>query len=181
MWCVFLFLLGESSVWWIMWICLMTLQNYSGRLFFANRVSLSCTVSANWRPKGQKIPRRMGVTSPGVGFATPGFGFTSPGFSFTTRWLEKTNRRVGKTTSGFVRAISPTTPMVWICPFLRACIRIWFPEKSIHTFTHRMFSTDFQSFWVWRLAFPSVHTGRKMTVKGWFCKSSHSKTVGNQR
>ena len=59
----------------------------------------------------------------------------------------------------------------------RACIRIWFPEKSIHPFTRCMFSSDFQCFWVWRLAFPSVHTGRKMTVKGWFRKPSHSKTV----
>ena len=41
----------------------------------------------------------------------------------------------------------------------RACIRIWFPEKSIHPFTHRMFSTDFHRSCLWRLAFPSVHTG----------------------
>ena len=62
----------------------------------------------------------------------------------------------------------------------RACIRIWFPEKSIHPFTRRVFSVDFHSFCVWRLAFPSVHTGRKMTVKGWFRKPSQSKTVENQ-
>ena len=62
----------------------------------------------------------------------------------------------------------------------RACIRIWFPEKSIHPFTRRMFSVDFHRFSVWRLAFPSVHTGRKMTVKGWFRKPSQSKTVENQ-
>ena len=62
----------------------------------------------------------------------------------------------------------------------RACIRIWFPEKSIHPFTRRVFSADFHSFWVWRLAFPSVHTGSKMTVKGWFRKPSQSKTVENQ-
>ena len=122
----------------------MTLQNYSGRLFFANRVSLSCTVSANWRPKGQKFPLRMAVTSPGVGFATPGFGFTSPGVGFTspgvgftTRRLEKTNRRVGntnrrlrKTTRRLVRAISPTMPMAWNCPIM--CARVYafdFPKK----------------------------------------------------
>ena len=128
-----------------MWICLMTLQNYSSRLFFANRVSLSCTVSANWWPKGQKKFRRMAVTSPGVGFTNPGVGFT--------------NRRLRKTTRRLVRAISPTMPMAWNCPILRACIRIWFPEKSIHPFTHRMFSTDFHRSCLWRLAFPSVHTG----------------------
>ena len=123
MWCVFQKPQGEASGWWIMWICLMTLQNYSGRLFFANRVSLSCTVSANWWPKGQKFPLRMAVTSPGVGF--------------TTRRLEKTNRRVGntnrrlrKTTRRLVKATSPTMYMTWICPFLRAHVRPWYFQRA---------------------------------------------------
>ena len=95
----------------------MTLQNYSGRLFFANRVSLSCTVSANWRPKEQKKFRRMGVTSPGVGF--------------TTRRLGKTTRRVEQTNRRLVRATSPTMPMAWICPFLRARVYVFdFPKKA---------------------------------------------------
>ena len=116
----------------------MTLQNYSRRLFFANRVSLSCTVSANWRPKGQKFPLRMAVTSPGVGFTNPGVGFTNPGVGFTTRRLEKTNRRVGntnrrlrKTTRRLVKATSPTMPMVWIFPIM--CARVYafdFPKKA---------------------------------------------------
>ena len=107
----------------------MTLQNYSGRLFFANRVSLSCTVSANWRPKGQKKIRRMGVTSSGVGF--------------TSRRLEKTNRRVGntnrrlrKTTRQLVKATSPTMPMTWICPFLRARVYAFDFPKKVFTPSH---------------------------------------------
>ena len=114
----------------------MTLQNYSGRLFFANRVSLSCTVSANWRPKGQKFPLRMAVTSPGV-------GFTNPGFSFTTRRVENTNRRVGntnrrlrKTTRRRVKATSPTMPMVWIFPFLRAHVYAFDFPKKVFTPSH---------------------------------------------
>ena len=107
----------------------MTLQNYSRRLFFANRVSLSCAVSANWRPKGQKKFRRMGVTSPGVGFTTRRLGKT-------TRRVEQTNRRVGKTTSGFVRAISPTMPMTWICPFLRARVYEFDFPKKVFTPSH---------------------------------------------
>ena len=121
----------------------MTLQNYNGRLFFANRVSLSCTVSANLWPKAQKFPRRMAVTSPGVGFTTPGVGFTSPGFSFTTRRVENTNRRVGntnrrlrKTTRRLVRAISPTMPMTWICPFLRAHVYAFDFPKKVFTPSH---------------------------------------------
>ena len=62
----------------------------------------------------------------------------------------------------------------------RACIRIWFPEKSIHPFTRRVFSADFHRFPVWRLAFPSVHMDSKITVKGWFCKPSPCKTDDNQ-
>ena len=41
----------------------------------------------------------------------------------------------------------------------RAHIRILFPDKSIHSFTQSSFFADFQSFWVWRLGFSSVHTG----------------------
>ena len=102
----------------------MTLQNYSGRLFFANRVSLSCTVSANWRPKGQKFPLRMAVTSPGVGFTNPGFGFTTRRLGKTTRRVEQTNRRL-------VRATSPTMPMAWNCPIMRARVYVFdFPKKA---------------------------------------------------
>ena len=100
----------------------MTLQNYSGRLFFANRVSLSCTVSANWRPKGQKTSRRMGVTSPGVGF--------------TTRRVGNTNRRLRKTTRRLVKATSPTMPMVWIFPFLRAHVYAFDFPKKVFTPSH---------------------------------------------
>ena len=128
----------------------MPLQNYSGRLFFANRVSLSCTVSANWRPKGQKKFRRMGVTSPGVGFTSPGVGFTNPGVGFTnpgvgftTRRLEKTNRRVGntnrrlrKTTRRLVRAIYPTMPMAWNCPIMRVRVYAFDFPKKVFTPSH---------------------------------------------
>ena len=121
----------------------MKLKNYSDKLFFANRGSLSCTFSANWRPKGQKKFRRMGVTSPGVGFATPGVGFTNPGVGFTTRRLEKTNRRVGntnrrlrKTTRRLVRAISPTMPMVWIFPSSRAHVYAFDFPKKVFTPSH---------------------------------------------
>ena len=125
----------------------MTLQNYSGRLFFANRVSLSCTVSANWRPKGQIFSRRMAVTSPGV-------GFTSPGFSFTTRRVENTNRRLGrttrrlrKTTRRLVKATSPTMPMVWIFPFLRARVYAFDFPKKVFTPSHMViFRLKFRRF-----------------------------------
>ena len=109
----------------------MTLQNYSRRLFFANRVSLSCTVSANWRPKGQKFPLRMAVTSPGVGFATPGVCFTTRRLEKTNRRVGNTNRRLRKTTRRLVRAISPTMPMAWICPIMRARVYVFdFPKKA---------------------------------------------------
>ena len=114
----------------------MTLQNYSGRLFFANRVSLSCTVSANWRPKGQKFPRRMGVTSPGVGFTNPGVGFTTRRLEKTNRRVGNTNRRLRKTTRRLVRATSPTTPMTWICPFLRARVYAFDFPKKVFTPSH---------------------------------------------
>ena len=109
----------------------MTLQNYSGRLFFANRVSLSCTVSANWRPKGQKKIRRMGVTSPGVGFATRRLGKTTRRVEQTNRRVGNTNRRLRKTTRRLVRATSPTMPMAWICPIMRARVYVFdFPKKA---------------------------------------------------
>ena len=166
----------------------MTLQNYSGRLFFANRVSLSCTVSANWWPKAQKFPRRMGVTSPGVGFTNPGVGFTNPGVGFTTRRLEKTNRRVGntnrrlrKTTRRLVRAISPTMPMVWIFPFLRAHVYAFDFPKKVFTPSHivcfllifKVFGCEgllFRVFtraakWLWRVDFASLHTAKLLKFR----------------
>ena len=114
----------------------MTLQNYSGRLFFANRVSLSCTVSANWRPKGQKFSRRMAVTSPGIGFTNPGFGFTNRRVENTNRRVGNTNRRLRKTTRRLVRAISPTTPMVWNCPIMRARVYAFDFPKKVFTPSH---------------------------------------------
>ena len=152
----------------------MTLQNYSGRLFFANRVSLSCTVSANWRPKGQKFPLRMAVTSPGVGF--------------TTRRLEKTNRRVGntnrrlrKTTRRLVRAISPTMPMAWNCPIMRARVYAFDFPKKVFTPSHivcfllifKVFGCEgllFRVFtraakWLWRVDFASLHTAKLLKFR----------------
>ena len=114
----------------------MTLQNYSGRLFFANRVSLSCTVSANWRPKRQKFPRWMAVTSPGVGFTNPGVGFTTRRLEKTNRRLGKTTRRLRKTNRRLVRATSPTMPMAWICPFLRARVYAYDFLKKLFTPSH---------------------------------------------
>ena len=125
----------------------MTLQNYSGRLFFANRVSLSCTVSANWRPKGQKFPLRMAVTSPGVGFTNPGLGFTTRRVENTNRRLGRTTRRLRKTTRRLVRATSPTMPMVWICPFLRARVYAFDFPKKVFTPSHGVcFLLIFSSF-----------------------------------
>ena len=77
--------------------------------------------------------------------------------------------------------IFPTRSGQNICPFSRARIRIPFPGKSIHAFTCSLFLIDFQEFSVWRLAFSSIHTGSIMTVKGWFRKPSHWKTVENQQ
>ena len=114
----------------------MTLQNYSGRLFFANRVSLSCTVSANWRPKGQKFPLRMAVTSPGVGFTNPGVGFTTRRLEKTNRRVGNTNRRLRKTTRRLVRAISPTMPMAWNCPIMRARVYAFDFPKKVFTPSH---------------------------------------------
>ena len=114
----------------------MTLQNYSGRLFFANRVSLSCTVSANWRPKGQKFSRRMAVTNPGVGFTNPGVGFTTRRLEKTNRRVGNTNRRLRKTTRRLVKATSPTMPMVWIFPFLRAHVYAFDFPKKVFTPSH---------------------------------------------
>ena len=169
MWCVFQKPQGEASVWWIMWICLMTLQNYSGRLFFANRVSLSCTVSANWWLKGQKFPRRMAVTSPGVGFATPGVGFTSQWLEKTNRRVENTNRRLGRTTPGLVRAISPTMPMVWICPFLRARVYAFDFPKKVFTPSHgAYFLLNFIGFWC---------EGFDFKVFTWAAKHSHGERL----
>ena len=145
----------------------MPLQNYSGRLFFANRVSLSCTVSANWWPKGQKFPLRMAVTSPGVGF--------------TTRWLEKTNRRLRKTTRRLVKATSPTMPMVWIFTFLRARVYAYDFLKKVFTPSHGAYflmifivfaceGLRFQVFtraakWLWRVDFAILHTAKLLKIR----------------
>ena len=145
----------------------MTLQNYSRRLFFANRVSLSCTVSANWWPKGQKFSRRMGVTSPGVGF--------------TTRRLGKTTRRVEQTDRRLVKATSPTMPMVWIFPFLRAHVYAFDFPKKVFTPSHiacfllifKVFGCEgllFRVFtraakWLWRVDFASLHTAKLLKFK----------------
>ena len=152
----------------------MTLLNYSSRLFFANRVSLSCTVSANWWPKGQKFSRRMAVTSPGV-------GFTNPGVGFTTRRLEKTNRRVGKTNRRLVKATSPTMPMAWICPFLRARVYAFDFPKKVFTPSHivcfllifKVFGCEgllFRVFtraakWLWRVDFASLHRTKPLKIR----------------
>ena len=146
----------------------MTLQNYSGRLFFANRVSLSCTVSANWRPKRQKFPRRMAVTSPGVGF--------------TTRRLGKTTRRVEQTNRRLVRATSPTMPMAWICPIMRARVYVFdFPKKAFTPSHVVCFLLIFIVFacegllfrvftraakWLWRVDFASLHTVKLLEIRG---------------
>ena len=56
---------------------------------------------------------------------------TSPGVGFTTRRLGKTTRRVEQTNRRLVRATSPTMPMAWICPFLRARVYVFdFPKKA---------------------------------------------------
>ena len=145
----------------------MTLQNYSGRLFFANRVSLSCTVSANWRPKGQKKFRRMGVTSPGVGFATPGVGFTTRRLGKTNRRVGNTNRRLRKTTRRLVKATSPTMYMTWICPFLRARVYEFDFPKKVFTPSHRArFPLIFRQFECECFEIKAFTHGRTL-VKGW--------------
>ena len=45
----------------------------------------------------------------------------------------------------------------------RAHIRILFPEKSLHLFTHSSFLPQIQLFKVWRLGFSSIHTGSVVT------------------
>ena len=103
----------------------------------------------------------MAVTSPGVGFTNPGVGFTNPGVGFTTRRLEKTNRRVGntyrrlrKTTRRLVKATSPTMPMVWICPFLRARVYAFDFPKKVFTPSHiACFLLIFIGFWCEGLLF----------------------------
>ena len=147
----------------------MTLQNYSRRLFFANRVSLSCAVSANWRPKGQKKFRRMGVTSPGVGFTNPGVGFTTRRLEKTNRRVGNTNRRLRKTTRRLVRAISPTMPMAWICPFLRAHEYAFDFPKKVFTPSHiACFLLIFIGFWC---------EGFDFKVFTWAAKHSHGERL----
>ena len=73
----------------------------------------------------------MAVTSPGVGFTSPGVGFTTRRVENTNRRVGNTNRRLRKTTRRLVKATSPTMPMVWIFPFLRARVYAFdFPKKA---------------------------------------------------
>ena len=105
----------------------------------------------------------------------------SPGVVFPTRRARQNSRRLVKRTSrsyllGSTRRGDHAEKAV-ICfgntLFARAYIRILFPEKSIHSFTRRAFSSDFHRFRVWRVGlskyshgsrsihtdFRSIHTG----------------------
>ena len=87
-------------------------------------------------PFSIRFSRRMAVTSPGVGFTNPGLGFTTRRVENTNRRLGRTTRRLRKTTRRLVRATSPTMPMVWICPFLRARVYAYDFLKKLFTPSH---------------------------------------------
>ena len=131
----------------------MTLQNYSGRLFFANRVSLSCTVSANWRPKRQKsvvdlhslcctvsvrwrLPCPKTFTSQGLDFTSPRVYKTSPGVVITSPGLVFTSPGVmrARPGAGFIsRRLGKTNRRL-----VRA-ISLPKPKKSMLPFHTRAF------------------------------------------
>ena len=120
----------------------------------------------------------MVFTNSGVELKKWRVAFTSSGVVFTNRRVEKLSRRVEKLCRRLVKTISR---QLWCCcsscahihilsytgayssdqatRSSRAYIRILFPEKSLHLFTHGSFLPQIQLFKVWRLGFSSIHTG----------------------
>ena len=93
----------------------------------------------------------------------------SPGVVFPTRRARQNSRRLVKRTSpsdllGSTRRGDHAEKAV-ICfgntLFARAYIRILFPEKSIHSFTRRVFSSDFHRFRVWRVGLSKYSHGSR--------------------
>ena len=115
--------------------------------------------------------------------------FTSSGVVFTNRRVEMSNRRVEKLSRRVEklsrRLVKTISRQLWCCSSScahihilsytgayssdqatrssRAYIRILFPEKSLHLFTHSSFLLQIQLFKVWRLGFSSIHTGSVVT------------------
>ena len=93
----------------------------------------------------------------------------SPGVVFPTRRVRQNSRRLVKSTSrsgrlGSTRRFNHAEKAVFCFGntlFARAYIRILFPEKSIHSFTRRAFSTDFHRFRVWRVGLSKYSHGSR--------------------
>ena len=77
---------------------------------------------------------------------------------------EKKNKKIFLTNRNFRCWITPMKSIWYNWAFLPdispSYIRIFIPEKSIHSFTRRLFLLDFQLFWVWRLWFLTLHSAQ---------------------